>query len=418
MRNKILNLIKILTLLIFTFIYSSYSNGQSDTKIYLNKNWHFHPDEKNIGISEKWFAFDFDDSHWDLLDAGNRWENLGYPNLDGYAWYRKSVVIPNEWKGKHVWIKFSGVNDAYKLFINSKEVSSVGEAKISYASKPSFSDITEFINFGKTNLVALQVNDWGNSGGLWQEPIIITVDKNETKNLFKPITNIPFYPEENGYQLYWQDEFNRNTLDTTKWNVRGIGPRAVGYVSSKAVNLKDGNLELYAMRSGDSILVGAVGTQKHFMTTYGYFECRAQLQKSKGNWAAFWIQSPGIAKGEDPAKFGTEIDIFEYFKKNGENIISHNLHWAYGPNQQTIGGLTSLVDGVNEGFHNFALEWTPDKYVFLVDGLKYYEVKKAISNINEYLILSMELPHDFDDLSESVFPDVFIVDYVRVYKKD
>lgn len=176
-------------------------------------------------------------------------------------------------------------------------------------------------------------------------------------------------------------------------------------------------MELSALKNGDSIFVGAVGTQNLFMTKYGYFECRAQLQKSKGNWAAFWIQSPGISKGEDPALFGTEIDIMEYFKKNGDNFISHNLYWAYGPNQQSIGGVLSLVEGISKGFHTFSLEWTPEKYSFFVDGIKYYETNKAISHIDEYIILSMELPHKIEELSESVFPDIFKIDYVKVYKK-
>ncbi|MCB9206372.1 MAG: family 16 glycosylhydrolase [Ignavibacteriales bacterium] len=409
---------KAVLILFCILLFSSCVENETLNTINLDRDWLFHPDEKNIGITEKWFASDFDDSNWDTLKAGNRWENQGYPNLDGFAWYRKKVKIPIEWNGKKVWIKFSGVNDSYNLFVNGKKVASVGEANISYASKSSFSEISKFLNADEFNLIVVQVNDWGNSGGLWQEPNILTIDENQTKNLFRPISKVLFNPINEGYKLYWEDDFNGTTLDSTKWEVRGVGPRATGFVSAKAVKVKEGNLELYAIEKDDSILVGAVGTQKHFMTTYGYFECRAQLQKSKGNWAAFWIQSPGIAKGEDPGKFGTEIDIFEYFKKNGDNVISHNLHWAYGPNQQTIGGLQSMVDGVNEGFHTFALEWTPEKYAFFIDGLKYYEVTKAISHTDEYIIFSMELPHKIEDLAESVFPDVFKIDYVRVYKKE
>ena len=176
-------------------------------------------------------------------------------------------------------------------------------------------------------------------------------------------------------------------------------------------------LELSAFIENDSIKVGAVGTNKLFMTTYGYFECRAQLQKSAGNWSAFWIQSPGIAKGEDPGKFGTEIDIFEFFKKSGEDMVSHNLHWAYGPNQQSIGARLSHHEGVSEGFHTFALEWTPEKYVFLIDGLKYYEITEAISHTDEYMILSMELPATMEGMKDATLPDVYVIDYVKVYQK-
>ena len=151
---------------------------------------------------------------------------------------------------------------------------------------------------------------------------------------------------------------------------------------------------------------------------YGFFECRAQLQKSPGVWGAFWIQSPDIAKGEDPGRFGAEIDIMEFFKKLGTDIVSHNVHWAYGPNQQSTRGMQSYRPGVSEGFHTFALEWTPEKYAFYVDGLKYYEVRVGISHIEEYLILSMEIPSDPKDLEKTVYPDAFIVDYVRVYQKE
>jgi len=196
-----------------------------------------------------------------------------------------------------------------------------------------------------------------------------------------------------------------------------VGPRAVGYVSEEAVKVEDGFLKLSAFVKNDKIQISAVGTQNHFMTRYGYFECRAQLQKSPGVWAAFWIQSTDIAKGEDPATFGAEIDIMEFFKKLGTDIVSHNVHWAYGPNQQTTHGMQSYLKGVSAGFHTFALEWTPEKYSFFIDGYKFYKVTQAISHIEEYMILSMELPSKMEELKHAVFPDVFIVDYVKVYKK-
>ncbi|WP_428655902.1 glycoside hydrolase family 16 protein [Runella sp.] len=232
-----------------------------------------------------------------------------------------------------------------------------------------------------------------------------------------PVSQERYTPKKLGYKLFWEDNFKGNQLDPNKWAVRGVGPRALGYVSPEAVEVKDGFLKLHALQKGDSTLIGAVGTQGLLMTKYGYFECRAQLQKSPGVWAAFWIQSPDISKGEDPAIYGAEIDIFEFFKKLGLDIVSHNVHWAYGPNQKTTRGMQSYLKGVSEGFHTFALEWTPEKYTFFIDGYKFYEVTMGISNIEEYLILSMELPSEKKDLKNTVYPDVFIVDYVKVYKK-
>ncbi|MBC8180522.1 family 16 glycosylhydrolase [candidate division KSB1 bacterium] len=422
MKKLIVKNLSILLLLIVLYPVSSCmekkgKNLESSETIDLSENWRFSPDENNIGQPEKWYSISFDDSHWATLDAGKRWENQGYPNLDSFGWYRKIVDIPADWEGKEIWLKFGGVNDAYELFINGESVSFFGEANISFASKPSFTEISKNLKYGESNLITVKVIDWGNSGGLWRLPVVITPDEKEVKDLFKPMSETRYTPESLGYKLFWEDQFDGDKLDPEKWAVRGVGPRAVGYVSPKAVKVKDGFLELSAFVKDDSIMAGAIGTAGRFMTKYGYFECRAQLQKSKGNWSAFWIQSPGISKGEDPGKFGTEIDIFEYFKKLGNNIISHNLHWAYGPNQQTTGSYTSVVDGVDKGFHTFSLEWTPAKYAFFVDGYKYHEIKRAISHIEEYIILSMELPGTMEALKDAVFPDVFIVDYVKVYKK-
>jgi beta-glucanase (GH16 family) len=233
-----------------------------------------------------------------------------------------------------------------------------------------------------------------------------------------PISDKKYIPEEMGYKLVWKDEFEGTQLDTTKWKIRGVGPRAVAYVSPRAVKVEDGLLKLYALNENDTLFGSAVGTQGLFMSKYGWYECRAQVQKSPGGvWSAFWIQSADIAKGEDPAIFGAEIDIMECFRKLGTDIISHNVHWAYGPNQQSTRGYQSYLKGVGEGFHTFALEWFPDKYVFYVDGMKFYEVTKGISNIEEYLILSMEYPNNLEEITKSVFPDVFLVDWVRVYQK-
>ena len=232
-----------------------------------------------------------------------------------------------------------------------------------------------------------------------------------------PMSQERYTPKKLGYKLVWKDEFKGNKLNPQKWAIRGVGPRGIAFVAEEAVKVEDGYLKLYALKKGDSLLGSAVGTEGLFMSKYGYYECRAQLQKSPGVWAAFWIQSTEISKGEDPAIYGAEIDILEFFKKLGTDIVSHNVHWAYGPNQRTTRGMQSYLKGVSEGFHTFGLEWTPEKYIFYIDGYKFYEVTQGISHIEEYIILSMEYPSTHEEIKNTVFPDVFIVDYVKVYRR-
>ncbi|RIJ50473.1 hypothetical protein D1614_00605 [Maribellus luteus] len=226
-----------------------------------------------------------------------------------------------------------------------------------------------------------------------------------------------FEPEKQGYSLVWEDQFDGTVLDTTKWKIRGTGPRRIGYNDPSMVSVSNGNLNLMYDIKKDSIMGSAVGTQETFMSKYGYYECRAALQKGIGPWAAFWFQSPGISDGEDPAVYGTEIDIFEYFKGLGKDKLTHCLHWAYGPNQKSSGAMVSELEGLSEGFHTFALEWTPEKYSFFIDGLKYHEQTVGLSHTKEYMILSMEIPSFLEGIKNACAPDTFKVDYVKVYQK-
>lgn len=231
------------------------------------------------------------------------------------------------------------------------------------------------------------------------------------------LTQEVFNPEASGYQLVWEDNFEGTQLDTAKWKTRMNGPRRIGYNDPSMTKVENGNLLLMYDIRKDSILAGAVGTGDTYRPVYGYFECRAKLQKGAGLWSAFWFQAPLISDGEDPGKFGAEIDIFEYFKERGNDVLTHCIHWAYGPNQKSCGPMISNLKGLSEGFHTFALEWTDTQYSFYIDGLKFHEKTEGISHTEEYMILSMELPGQLEAIKNACAPDTFMVDYVKVYQK-
>ncbi len=171
-------------LLFFLLMMISCIKVDSPETIELSESWRFSPDKQNIGMSEKWYALNFDDSHWDKLDAGIRWEDQGYPNLDSLAWYRKVVQIPSDWEGEYVWLIIGGVNDTYTLFINGERINSFGDRiNVTVAEKTTVAEVSGNLKYGEPNLITIQVYDWGNSGGLWHLPVKITTDKNEMENV-------------------------------------------------------------------------------------------------------------------------------------------------------------------------------------------------------------------------------------------
>ncbi len=220
------------------------------------------------------------------------------------------------------------------------------------------------------------------------------------------------------YELVWSDEFEGDELDASKWDYRGLGPRRDAINVKETVSLDgEGHLVLTTKRAGDAYHTAMIGTQGKFETTFGYFECRVKLQEQIGHWSAFWLQSPSLGEPlGDPQKAGTEIDIFEYLRKDGDRV-HHNLHWdGYGEHHQHA-GKTVTVPGLAKGWHTFGLLWTDSEYVFYVDGQETWRSDKGVSHRDEYMILSLEVGKWAGDIAEAKLPDPLYVDYVRVYQK-
>ncbi|HVV02348.1 MAG TPA: glycoside hydrolase family 16 protein, partial [Verrucomicrobiae bacterium] len=120
-------------------------------------------------------------------------------------------------------------------------------------------------------------------------------------------------------------------------------------------------------------------------------------------------------KTGDEGRDGTEIDIAEMPWRNG--TITCNLHWdGYGKAHKSAGTKT-VIPGLTEGFHEYAMLWTPAEYVFYVDGKEIWRSKAGgVSQVPEYIKLTDEIGQWGGDISKAQLPDLFEVDYVRVYE--
>lgn len=231
-------------------------------------------------------------------------------------------------------------------------------------------------------------------------------------------STLPAHIKEN-YKLVWNDEFDGTEVDLSKWNYRAEGnTRKYGIVSRKTIELDgNGNVALKVLKDDDGkYYIGQLGTQGIYETTFGYFECRAKMNKEFGPHVAFWLQSPEVGNTSDnPEKYGAEVDIFEYHLK-APNTVHHNIHWnGYGDAHKSTGKKIDMPE-IKDGFHTFGLEWTKDEYIFYVDGKETWRTTTAVSHRNEYMILSTELTGWGGDPATGNFPDEVVFDYVRVYK--
>lgn len=232
----------------------------------------------------------------------------------------------------------------------------------------------------------------------------------------QPENALPQPPAGKVWKMIWHDEFEGTTLDQSKWVPQPEGKRKGGWWSPKAISLDGkGNLAIKAYKEGDKFIDGCLTTQGKFEHAFGYYVARIRCQKECGHWSAFWMMCRGVGKVGDEGRDGTEIDIME--KPWLDDQVQHTFHWdGYGKDHKSEGKVVK-VPGVMAGFHTFAIWWTPDEYVFYVDGKETWRTKGGgPSQVPEYLLLSDEVGKWAGDITKANLPDEFLVDYVRVYE--
>ena len=231
----------------------------------------------------------------------------------------------------------------------------------------------------------------------------------------EPEDVLPPPAEGKTWKLAWHDEFDGDRLDESKWEVPPDGRRRDAWWMRKAISLDGkGHLVISTLKEGDKYIDGCVRTRGKFEQTFGYWVARIELQSQPGHWSAFWLMGSGVGKIGDGGRDGTEIDIME--KPWLDDRVQHALHWdGYGKAHRSEGNVAQ-VPGVMKGFHTFALLWTPDEYVFYVDGKETWRTTAGgVCQVPLYIKLSDEVGKWGGDIRKARLPDRFLVDYVRVY---
>lgn len=227
--------------------------------------------------------------------------------------------------------------------------------------------------------------------------------------------HLPSLPADQRWQLVWADEFEGPELAPAKWEILGDSPRRDGYWTRSESYLDGkGNLVLRTRQDGERFVCGAIRTKGRFEHRYGYWVARCQLPTQPGHWPAFWLMSDGVGSIGNDGRDGTEIDIAEFPWRDGRTTM--NLHWdGYGKEHKSAGTKVT-IPAITNGFHTFALNWTPTNYTFFVDGqVVWQSAAGGVSQVPEFIKLTEEIGEWAGKIREAKLPDYFLVDYVRVY---
>jgi beta-glucanase (GH16 family) len=247
-------------------------------------------------------------------------------------------------------------------------------------------------------------------------------------------------PNPEGYTLVWNDEFNGTEIDTDKWNYElgdgtdyglkpGWGNNEKQLYTNAPENsfiTQDGTtsaLAITALKDGDGFTSAKVTTQNTFTTRFGRVSVRAKIPKGQGMWPAIWML--GANKTEIDWPGCGEIDIMEILGHETDKLLT-TLHYTGEDNKYEIIENTHVLStgDFSESYHEYTLDWTPEKLSFSLDSNPLYEVAIA-SDMKEYLrdfylILNVavggNLSGEVDETTS--FPQAMLVDYVRVYSQD
>lgn len=190
-----------LTLLLLTFLAArsqSTSTLQPGDRMPIDSGWKFHP-----GDSVEWAHPDYDDASWVPIRIGAPWETQGYPDLDGYGWYRLHIVIPSSVKEQgmpkeRLQFDLGRIDDADQVFLNGSMIGAnagkgddmnSGNASLQRSYSLPLDDPR--IHWDSVNVIAVRVLDYagggGMSGGVYgmgMKPLLSYVTLDAQKNVF------------------------------------------------------------------------------------------------------------------------------------------------------------------------------------------------------------------------------------------
>lgn len=146
---------------LFTAKVSQSSNNDID----LRGNWKF-----SIGDNQEWASPAFNDNDWELMKVPARWEEQGYQGYNGYAWYRTSCFIPNNFDERIVYLELGYIDDVDELYFNGVKVGQSGSFppnfETAYNAFRKYIIPSKLIKIGDKNHIAVRTYDVQLEGGI------------------------------------------------------------------------------------------------------------------------------------------------------------------------------------------------------------------------------------------------------------
>ncbi len=176
---------------------------------------------------------------------------------------------------------------------------------------------------------------------------------------------------------------------------------------------------------------------------YGRIEVRAKLPRGKGTWPAIWMLPSAPFRYATTCEEGDtwqgsadcdawpnsgEIDIMEHvgYEMGHVHGTVHNEAYYWAKWEQRKGRI--IVDDVDQAFHVYSMEWTPERIDVFLDDTLYFTYVNENDGWRSWpydhpfhLILNVAVGGMWGraggGIDDTVFPQRMVVDYVRIFER-
>ena len=250
-------------------------------------------------------------------------------------------------------------------------------------------------------------------------------------------------------ELVWFDEFDtagKNAIKFSNWHHQTQFIEPGGWANGEEQHYtnriensfeENGNLNIVAIKEsfldqGETKQYTSARLNSKFAFTYGRIDVRAKLPIEDGTWPAIWTLGKNI--NEDGAywdpSFGTvgwpacgEIDIMEH----GLSTVNHVTSALHTPccNGGNPNSLGIDISDVENNYHLYSVNWSPDQMTFLVDDEIFYvynpPVKDASTwpfDADQYILLNIAMGGVAGTIDPGFIQSGMEIDYVRIYQEN
>ena len=172
------------------FLFFLLSSLIASSQNLIDNQWQF-----SLGDSLKWKEPHYNSANWKTIKSGRTWEEQGYTNYDGFAWYRKTVFVSKRFekeaiKQNGIILNLGTIDDADQIYFNGKLLGETGKLPPNYVS--AYDKIREWIispkdiRWDQENIIAVRVYDAGGGGGITGQEVSLKIKGLDTGLQIKP----------------------------------------------------------------------------------------------------------------------------------------------------------------------------------------------------------------------------------------